>query len=174
MLGGRLPETENKRVCQTSGLKTGRGGLRNLSSGRLRESSWNSIWLRNKIVIYKVVAHGRWSLASSGRYERVDWISVYRLLNHYDRCCALDNRQAWWCSECRHLWERGGEVEWVAEGSGSMYLKVNDTVAGIYSFIYWPMDYATVRNKYTVAAVLHSGVGHRLYHRVPLFDFTFS
>ena len=25
MLGGRLPETENERICQTSGLKTGRG-----------------------------------------------------------------------------------------------------------------------------------------------------
>jgi len=43
MLGGRLPETENKRMSETSGLKTGRGRLRNLNSGRLRESSWNSI-----------------------------------------------------------------------------------------------------------------------------------
>ena len=30
----------------------------------------------------------------------------------------------------------GGGVEWVAEGSGSMFLKVNDTVACSYSFIY--------------------------------------
>ena len=43
----------------------------NLSSGRLGESSWNSIWLRNKMVIYKVVAYGRWLLTRSGRYERV-------------------------------------------------------------------------------------------------------
>ena len=28
MLGGRLPEAENKRICQSSGLKPGRGGLR--------------------------------------------------------------------------------------------------------------------------------------------------
>ena len=27
MLGGRLPETENKRKCQISGLKSGRGRL---------------------------------------------------------------------------------------------------------------------------------------------------
>ena len=37
MLGGRLPETENKRICQTSGLNTGRSRLRNLSSGLTRE-----------------------------------------------------------------------------------------------------------------------------------------
>ena len=43
MLGGRLPETENKRKCQISGQKSGRGPFRNLSGGRLRESSWNSI-----------------------------------------------------------------------------------------------------------------------------------
>ena len=27
MLGGRLPETENKRICQISGIKSGRGPL---------------------------------------------------------------------------------------------------------------------------------------------------
>ena len=47
MLGGRflicLPETGNKRICQISGLKSGCGPLRNLSGGRLRESSRNSI-----------------------------------------------------------------------------------------------------------------------------------
>ena len=45
MLGGRLPETENKRICQISGLKSGRGRgrFRNLSGGRLRESSGSSI-----------------------------------------------------------------------------------------------------------------------------------
>ena len=35
MLGGRLPETENKRKCQISGLKSGCGRLRNSSSGRV-------------------------------------------------------------------------------------------------------------------------------------------
>ena len=43
MLGGRLPETENKRICVISGLKSGRGLLRNLSGGHLQETSWNSI-----------------------------------------------------------------------------------------------------------------------------------
>ena len=42
MLGGRLLETENKRKCQISGLKSGRGRLINLSSARV-ESIWNSI-----------------------------------------------------------------------------------------------------------------------------------
>ena len=38
MPGGRLPEIENKRICQISGPKSGRGRLRNLRSGSLRES----------------------------------------------------------------------------------------------------------------------------------------
>ena len=37
MPGGRLPETENKRICQISGPKSGRGRLRNLCSGLLRK-----------------------------------------------------------------------------------------------------------------------------------------
>ena len=43
MLGGRLPETESKRIYQISGPKSGRGLLRNLDSGRLRESFRNSV-----------------------------------------------------------------------------------------------------------------------------------
>ena len=38
MPGGYLPETENKRMCQISGPKSGRSRLRNLCSGSLRES----------------------------------------------------------------------------------------------------------------------------------------
>ena len=38
MLGGRLPETGNKRICVISGLKSGRGPFRNLSGGRLQSS----------------------------------------------------------------------------------------------------------------------------------------
>ena len=74
MPGGRLPETENKRICQISGPKSGRGRLRNLRSGRLRESFWNSVCLRNKTIICKVVSYERWSLTRSGRYERIDCI----------------------------------------------------------------------------------------------------
>ena len=81
ILGGRLLETENKRKCQISCLKSGHGRLRNVSSGRLQERFWNSIWLRNKTVIYKVVAYGRWSLTRSGRYERVDCT--------FERYCTL-------------------------------------------------------------------------------------
>ena len=43
MLGDCLPETENKRICVISGLKSGHGPLRDLSGGHLRESSQNSI-----------------------------------------------------------------------------------------------------------------------------------
>ena len=50
----------------------------NLGSGRLRKSFWNSVWLRNKRLNCKVVAYGRWSLTRSGRYERVDCISLRR------------------------------------------------------------------------------------------------
>ena len=58
MPGGRLPETENKEICQISGLKSGLCRLRNLISGRLRESIWNSICLTKKNpVIYKVISY---------------------------------------------------------------------------------------------------------------------
>ena len=77
MPGGRLPETENKRMYQISGPKSGRGRLGNLGSGRLQESFLNSVWLRNKSIICKAVAYGRWSLTRSGRYERVDCIRWY-------------------------------------------------------------------------------------------------
>ena len=50
-----VPETENK-TCQISGLKSGHCHLRNLSTGPLQESFINSIWLRNKNIIFKVVA----------------------------------------------------------------------------------------------------------------------
>ena len=50
-----VPETENK-TCQISGLKSGHHHLRNLTTGRLQESFINSIWLRNKNIIFKVVA----------------------------------------------------------------------------------------------------------------------
>ena len=74
MPGGRLPETENKRIYQISGPKSGRGRFGKLGSGRLRESFGNSVGLRNKRIICKVVASERWSLTRSGRYERVDCI----------------------------------------------------------------------------------------------------
>ena len=38
MPAGRLPETENKRIYQISGPKSGRGRFENLGSGRLRDS----------------------------------------------------------------------------------------------------------------------------------------
>ena len=78
MPGGRLPETENKRIYQISGPKSGRDRFGNSGRDRLRESFWNSVWLRNKRIICKVVAYGRWSLTRSGRYERVDCNKAYR------------------------------------------------------------------------------------------------
>ena len=38
MPGGCLPKTQNKRIYQISGPKSGCGRLGNLGSGRLRES----------------------------------------------------------------------------------------------------------------------------------------
>ena len=63
MLGGHLPETENKRICQISGLKIGRSPLRNLSGGRLRESletEKQNGCLRSGC-LREVVAYERWS-----------------------------------------------------------------------------------------------------------------
>ena len=53
-----------------SGLKIGRGRLRNLRSGRLRESFKNGIWLTNKTVFFKVVAYEKWWLWGSWLYLR--------------------------------------------------------------------------------------------------------
>ena len=52
MPGGRLPETENKRICQISGPKSGRGRSRNLRSGRYLKSGR----------LREVVAYEKWSL----------------------------------------------------------------------------------------------------------------
>ena len=52
MLGGRLLETENKRICQISGLKSGRG------SDRLREFLEQYLTEKQN-VFYKVVAFWR-------------------------------------------------------------------------------------------------------------------
>ena len=65
MLGGRLLETENKRIRVISGLKSGSGPLRNLSGGRLRESSCNSICIETKRLFMK------WSLTGGGRLREV-------------------------------------------------------------------------------------------------------
>ena len=56
LLGGRLPETENKRMSHFW-PKSGRPTWK-LSNGCVQESFWNSIWLKNKMVVYKVVAYG--------------------------------------------------------------------------------------------------------------------
>ena len=72
------PETENKRIYQIYGPKSGRDRFGNSGSDRLRGSFWNSVGLRNKRIICKVVAYGRWSLTRNGRYERVDCNKAYR------------------------------------------------------------------------------------------------
>ena len=67
MLAGRLMETETIRIYQISCLKSGRGRLRNLSSGRLRE--FLKQYLTEKQNGYlqsgclrEVVAYEKWSL----------------------------------------------------------------------------------------------------------------
>ena len=58
MPGGRLRETESKRISLSSVLK----------SGRLRESFQNNICLRNNVAIFKVVSFENWSLWESWLY----------------------------------------------------------------------------------------------------------
>ena len=82
LLGSHWSETENKRILQLSGLKRGPGRLRNLNTGRLWESFWNSTWLKNKMNICKVVDYGRWSLTRSGLKERVDCICNYNEISN--------------------------------------------------------------------------------------------
>ena len=58
--------------------KNGHRHLKNLSSGRLRESFWNSIWLRNKTVICKVVAYEKRSLEESWLYKNLTGDFLFR------------------------------------------------------------------------------------------------
>lgn len=69
MLGGRLPEAKNaKKICQTSGLKTGRGRLRSLNSSGLCERALGTVFdLETKRLFTK------WSLPGGGRDESVDY-----------------------------------------------------------------------------------------------------
>ena len=68
-LVGRLLETKNNSICQICGLKSGRGRLRNLSIGRLRELEFLKQYLTEKQNGYlqsgrlrEVVAYKTWSL----------------------------------------------------------------------------------------------------------------
>ena len=65
LLGGRLPEIENKRIRRISGLKSGRGSLRKSSSGYERVLKQYLTDKQNRIFT-------KWSLTGRGRYEGVD------------------------------------------------------------------------------------------------------
>ena len=68
-------QQKTKESCQISGLKSGRNlGASNIWEVVAYESFWNSIWLKNEMVIYKVVAYGRWVAYEkwSGYYGRID------------------------------------------------------------------------------------------------------
>ena len=65
MLGGRLPETENKRICQISGLKSGRGPLKIwvvVASERALETVFK--WGTKRLFT-------KWSLTGGGRLREV-------------------------------------------------------------------------------------------------------
>ena len=65
MPAGRLPETESKRIYQISSPKSGRGRLRNLGSGRLRESFETVFdWETKRLFV-------KWSLTGGGRLREV-------------------------------------------------------------------------------------------------------
>ena len=80
MFGGRLPETENKKIYQTS-----------------------------------------WQIA-----RPIMTVAVHLIAGKHGGTFGMSS-------------SLGEGVEWVAEGSASIFLKVNDTVAGNYSFIYLPI-----------------------------------
>ena len=65
MLGGCLPETENKRICQISGLKSGRGPLEIwvvVAYERALETVFN--WETKRLFT-------KWSLTGGGRLREV-------------------------------------------------------------------------------------------------------
>ena len=81
MLGCRLPETENKRICQISGLKSGRGPLINLRGGRLRENRLETVFNQETKRLF-----AKWSLMGGGRLRKV--VAMRELT-------VFKNRQFW-------------------------------------------------------------------------------
>ena len=71
MLGVRLPKAENQRICQASGLKTGRDRLKNLNSGRpTRELLEQYLTAKQNGYLQsgrlrRVIAYEKWSLRES-------------------------------------------------------------------------------------------------------------
>ena len=76
MLGGRLPETENKRICQISGLKSGPGPLEIwvvVAYERAFETVFN--WETKRLFTKWSLTGGGRLREVSGRFERVDcWV----------------------------------------------------------------------------------------------------
>ena len=68
-LGGRLPETENKRICQISGPKSGRDLFRNLRSGRFNTREFLKQCLPEKLNAKRLFV--KWSLTGGGRLREV-------------------------------------------------------------------------------------------------------
>ena len=67
MPGGRLQETENKRICRVSGLKSGRGHLRNsrvVAYERVFKTLHLSDWEAKR-------SFPKWSLTGGGRLREV-------------------------------------------------------------------------------------------------------
>ena len=65
LLGGRLPEIQNKRIRRISGLKSGRGRLR-IQVVVTRE------FLKQYLTDKQNRIFTKWSLTGRGRYEGVD------------------------------------------------------------------------------------------------------
>ena len=76
MLGGRLPETANKRICVISGLKSGRS---------LKEFEWWSLTreLLKQYLTEKQRLFTKWSLTRKCRYERVYCITYAWMCNWF-------------------------------------------------------------------------------------------
>lgn len=64
MMSGCLQERENKRICQMSGLKSGRDCVRKYRSGPLQESFQNNTLTEQLFTsggLWEVVAYKKWS-----------------------------------------------------------------------------------------------------------------
>ena len=101
----------NETVCQISGLKSGRGRLRNLTSRRLRESFRNSIWLKNNIYILLTKREGRTGTISARGLDSTDRAQRGPYIK--DRGPIFSQyglEQAWLIRDLLHDWKQSFKI----------------------------------------------------------------
>lgn len=76
MPGGRLPKTENKRVCHISGLTSGRGRPKYRRSGQFKKVVLKQYLIEKQNDYFqRAPVAFKMSLTGSGRHERVDCVT---------------------------------------------------------------------------------------------------